>query len=75
MKIMTLKKKAQYALATAAVTVMAAPAMADGSLMDTIKAELADLKAGVLAIGAVVIGIGIAFATIRVAKRGSNQVG
>ncbi|WP_269063102.1 hypothetical protein [Neisseria cinerea] len=43
--------------------------------MNTITTELGGLKAGVVAIGVIAIGIAIAFATIRVGKRGSGTVG
>ncbi|MDO1509887.1 MULTISPECIES: hypothetical protein [unclassified Neisseria] len=70
------KQKLQYAVAVATTTALPAIAMADESdLLGTVKTELTGLKAGVLAIGVLAVGIGIAFATIRVGKRGSNAVG
>ncbi|MCF7521959.1 major capsid protein [Neisseria sp. ZJ106] len=72
MNIRNLKHKAKYALAVAAVSVLSAPAMAD-DLLTTATTELGGLKAGILAFGGIVIGIAIALATIRVAKRGINQ--
>ena len=75
MNIMKLKNKAKYALPTASVALLSAPAMADGSLLDTVKTEIGGLKEGVLAIGAIVVGISIAFALVRIGKRGANSVG
>lgn len=72
---MNLKDKVQYAIATATVAVLSSPAMADTGLMDTIKTELGGLKEGVIAIGVIAIGIGIAFATISIGKRGTKAVG
>ena len=74
MNIMKLKNKAKYALATASVALLSAPAMAEGTLLDTVKTEIGGLK-GVLAIGAIVVGISIAFALVRIGKRGANSVG
>lgn len=68
-----LKTKLQYGLATVAVAAMTAPALADTDLMGAAKAELGGLKAGVLEIGAIVIGIAVAFAVVRVSRRGTNQ--
>ena len=70
------KYGAKLAVVTAAPLALAAPAMAaDNELLNTITTELGGLKAGVVAIGVIAIGIAIAFATIRVGKRGSGTVG
>ncbi len=78
MKVMNICRKygAKLAVVTAAPLALAAPAMAaDNELLNTITTELGGLKAGVVAIGVIAIGIAIAFATIRVGKRGSGTVG
>lgn len=67
-----LKTKLQYGLATVAVAAMTAPALAD-DMMGAAKTELGGLKAGVLEIGAIVVGIAVAFAVVRIAKRGAAQ--
>lgn len=73
MKIMKHLKTAASAVTLAAVS---APAMAaDNELLNTITTDLGGLKAGVVAIGVIAIGIAVAFATIRVGKRGSATVG
>ncbi len=62
----------------AVVTMAAMPAIAlaeDINLLDITKTEISGLKAGVLAIGAVAVGISIAFALTRIGKRGANSVG
>ncbi|PSJ79890.1 hypothetical protein [Neisseria iguanae] len=75
MNIQKLKRKAQTAVAAATVAVLASPVMAEGTLLETIKTEIGGLKEGVLSIGAVVVGISIAFALVRIGKRSANQVG
>lgn len=73
MKIM---KKMKNAAVAGTVALASASAMAaDNELVNTITTELGGLKAGVVAIGVIAIGISIAFATIRVGKRGSSTVG
>lgn len=73
MKIM---KHLKTAASAATLAVVSAPAMAaDNELLNTITTELGGLKAGVVAIGVIAIGIAVAFATIRVGKRGSGTVG
>ena len=72
MKFQNLKNKAKYALATVAVSAMSAPVMAEG-ILDTVKQEITGYKAEIIALGAIVVGISIAFAVIRIGKRGANQ--
>ncbi|WP_323175841.1 major capsid protein [Neisseria cinerea] len=73
MKIM---KHLKTAAAAASLAVLSAPAMAaDNEIVNAVTTELGGLKASVVAIGVIAIGISIAFATIRVGKRGSNSVG
>ncbi|ASP18094.1 hypothetical protein CGZ77_10325 [Neisseria sp. KEM232] len=70
----TLKTKYRHGLAVATMTVMPALAMAEeNSLLSQVKTELGGLKSGVLEIGAIVVGIAVAFAIVRIGKRGSNQ--
>ncbi|WP_164836710.1 hypothetical protein [Neisseria flavescens] len=52
---------------------MSAPVMAEG-ILDTVKQEITGYKAEIIALGAIVVGISIAFAVIRIGKRGANQV-
>lgn len=73
MKFQHLKNKAKYALATVAVSAVSAPVMAEG-ILDTVKQEITGYKAEIIALGAIVVGISIAFAVIRIGKRGANQV-
>lgn len=73
MKFQNLKKKAKYALATVSVSAMSAPVMAEG-ILDTVKQEITGYKAEIIALGAIVVGISIAFAVIRIGKRGANAV-
>lgn len=73
MKFQNLKNKAKYALATVAVSAMSAPVMAEG-ILDAVKQEITGYKAEIIALGAIVVGISIAFAVIRIGKRGANQV-
>ncbi|MDO5070549.1 MAG: hypothetical protein Q4D78_10255 [Neisseria zoodegmatis] len=71
-----LKDKMYKGMAVATMAAMPAIALADESnLMEIVKTEIGGLKAAVLAIGGVVVGISVAFALIRVGKRGSNAVG
>ncbi|MDO5069960.1 MAG: hypothetical protein Q4D78_07150 [Neisseria zoodegmatis] len=71
-----LKDKMYKGMAVVTVAAMPAIALADESnLMEIVKTEISGLKTAVLAIGALVIGISVAFALIRVGKRGSNSVG
>ncbi|QEY25500.1 hypothetical protein [Neisseria zalophi] len=72
-----LKKKLQYGVAVVTTSALPALALADESinLLDIVKTEATGLKAGVLAIGTLVIGVSVAFAMIRIGKRGSNAVG
>lgn len=71
-----LKDKMYKGMAVATMAAMPAIALADESnLMEIVKTEISGLKTAVLAIGALVIGISVAFALIRVGKRGSNSVG
>jgi hypothetical protein len=73
MKFQNLKNKAKYALATVAVSAMSAPVMADG-ILDSVKEEISGYKTEIIALGAVIVSISIAFAVIRIGKRGANQV-
>ncbi len=75
MNIQNLKRKAQYALATVATAVLAAPAMAEDTLLGQVKTEISGYKSEVLALGGIIVGISIAFALIRLGKRGGNSVG
>ena len=75
MKIQNLKGKAKAAVAATAVAVMSAPAMAEDSVLTQVTTELSGLKAEVLALGVVVVGISIAFAVMRIGKRGANSAG
>ena len=73
MKIM---KHLKTAAAAASLAVLSASAMAaDNEIVNAVTTELGGLKASVVAIGVIAIGISIAFATIRVGKRGSGTVG
>lgn len=70
------KMKSKYYRGLAVATMAAMPVMAfaeENSLLTQVKTELGGLKAGVLEIGAIVVGVAIAFAIIRIGKRGSNQ--
>lgn len=73
MKFQNLKRKAQTALAATTVAVLSAPVMADG-ILDTVKTEITGYKAEIIALGAIIVGISIAFAVIRIGKRGANSV-
>lgn len=69
-------KHLKTAAAAASLAVLSAPAMAaDNEIVNAVTTELGGLKASVVAIGVIAIGIAIAFATIRVGKRGSGTVG
>ncbi|QNT58184.1 hypothetical protein [Neisseria musculi] len=71
-----LKDKMYKAMAVATMTAMPAVALADDAdLLGAVKTETGGLKAGVLSIGAVVVGISIAFALVRIGKRGADSVG
>ncbi|WP_301818870.1 MULTISPECIES: hypothetical protein [Neisseria] len=73
---MNIMKKLKNAAVAATLAVASASAMAaDNQLLNTITTELGGLKEGVVAIGVIAIGIAVAFATIRVGKRGSGTVG
>lgn len=75
MKLQNLKRKAQMALATVSIAALSAPAMAEETnLLSAVKTELGGYKAEVLALGVVVVGIAIAFAVVRIGKRGANAV-
>lgn len=73
MKFQNLKNKAKAALAIATVSALSAPVMAEG-ILDTVKQEITGYKAEIIALGVIVVGISIAFAVIRIGKRGANQV-
>ena len=69
-----LKDKMYKGLAVATMAALPAIALAeDANLMQSATTEIGALKTGIIGFGVVVIGIGIAFATIRLAKRGVNQ--
>lgn len=71
-----LKDKMYKGMAVATMAAMPALAMAEeNSLLSAIKTEIAGMKSEVLALGSVIIGISIAFALVRVGKRGANSVG
>lgn len=74
MKFQNFKTKAKTALAATTVAVLSAPAMADGGIIDTVKTEITGLKAEVIALGVIVVGIAVAFALMRVGKRGANSI-
>ncbi|HFC8523339.1 TPA: hypothetical protein ACFRHA_002298 [Neisseria subflava] len=73
MNIMKLKTAARNAAATVAVAVMSAPVWADGSPLEAAQTEIGGLKAGIVAIGAVIIGIAVATVTIGVIKRAVSK--
>ena len=73
---MNIMKKLKNAAVAGTLALASASAMAtDNELLNTITTELGGLKAGVVAIGVIAVGIAIGFATIRVGKRGSGTVG
>ena len=73
---MNIMKKLKNAAVAETLALASASAMAtDNELLNTITTELGGLKAGVVAIGVIAVGIAIGFATIRVGKRGSGTVG
>ncbi|RPD83021.1 hypothetical protein EGK75_13675 [Neisseria weixii] len=74
MKFQNLKRKAQTALAATTVAVLSAPAMAEGGILDSVKTEISGYKTEIIALGAIIVGISIAFAVIRIGKRGANSV-
>lgn len=74
MKFQNLKRKAQTALAATTVAVLSAPAMAEGGILDTVKTEISGYKTEIIAMGAIIVGIAVAFAVIRIGKRGANSV-
>lgn len=73
MKFQNLKNKAKLALATVAVSALSAPAMAETNLLDGASTEIGALKTGIIAFGAVVVGLAVVIATISVAKRVINK--
>lgn len=73
MKMMTLKNAARKAYATVAVAAMSAPVWADSSPLEAAQTEIGGLKAGIVAIGAVIIGIAVATVTIGVIKRAVSK--
>lgn len=73
MKFQNFKRKAQTALAATTVAVLSAPVMADG-ILDTVKTEISGYKTEIIAMGAIIVGIAVAFAVIRIGKRGANSV-
>mgnify|MGYP000160624873 CR=1 FL=1 len=73
---MNIMKKLKNAAVAATLAVASASAMAsDNTILDAITTEMGGLKTAVGAIGVIAVGIGIAFATIRIGKRGANSVG
>lgn len=75
MKFQNFKRNAQTALAAATVAVLSAPAMAEEtSILGAVKSEITGLKAEVIALGVVVVGIAVAFALMRVGRRGANSI-
>lgn len=69
-------KKLKNAAVAGTLALASASAMAaDNEIVNAVTTELGGLKASVVAIGVIAIGISIAFATIRVGKRGSGSVG
>ena len=73
---MNIMKKLKNAAVAGTLALASASAMAaDNEIVNAVTTELGGLKASVVAIGVIAIGISIAFATIRVGKRGSNSVG
>ncbi|WP_373700678.1 hypothetical protein [Neisseria dentiae] len=70
-----LKDKMYKGMAVATMAVLPAVAMAeDSSLLGTIKTEISGYKVELLALGSIILGISIAFAVIRIGKRGANSV-
>jgi len=73
---MNIMKKLKNAAVAGTLALASASAMAaDNEIVNAVTTELGGLKASVVAIGVIAIGISIAFATIRVGKRGSGSVG
>ena len=73
MKMMTLKNAARKAAATVAVAPMSAPVWADGTPLEAAQTEIGGMKAGIVALGAVIIGIAVAIVTIGVIKRAVSK--
>lgn len=73
MKMMTLKNAARKAAATVAVAAMSAPVWADGTPLEAAQNEIGGMKAGIVALGAVIIGISVAIVTIGVIKRAVSK--
>lgn len=73
---MNIMKKLKNAAVAGTLALASASAMAaDNEIVNAVTTELGGLKASVVAIGVIAIGISIAFTTIRVGKRGSGSVG
>lgn len=65
----------KYGVALLTTTALPALAMAEGtSLLGQATTEMGGMKGEVLALGAIIIGISIAFAAIRVGRRGTNAI-
>lgn len=64
----------KYGVALVTTTALPALAMAETSLLGTVKEEIGGLKAEVLALGVLIVGISVAFAVIRVGRRGTNAI-
>ena len=73
MNIMKLKTAARNAAATVSVAVMSAPVWAEGTPLDAAKTEIASLKAGIVDLGGVILGIAVAIVTIGVLKRAVSK--
>lgn len=70
MKLMNTCRKYGAKLAVvSSVALTSLSAMAETNLLDTASTEIGALKTGIVAFGAVVVGLGIVIATISVAKR------
>ena len=74
MKLMNTCRKYGAKLAVvSSVALMSLPAMAETNLLDTASTEIGALKTGIIAFGAVVVGLAVVIATISVAKRVINK--
>ncbi len=73
MNIMKLKTAARNAAATVAVAVMSAPVFADDTPLEAAKAQIGGLKAGIVDLGSVIIGIAVAVVVVGVIKRAVNK--
>lgn len=74
MKLMNTCRKYGAKLAVvSSVALLSLPAMAETNLLDGASTEIGALKTGIIAFGAVVVGLAVVIATISVAKRVINK--